>query len=464
MSFLTRWLSTHPRNRTGTKADRILGNSVEYPSSDGSAGRIQLVVGLDFGTAFTKVVIAEKRRGYAVPFDGLVSEGSSPYLLPGILAIGEGQRVYLGEHQGAKYIDDLKMRILSRNTGAGAADMVTAFLALVLQRSREWFLNTYRDVYKSYKLDWYVNVGMPTEHYHSDDLVKFYRQIARAAWQASTLPEPLDIHVVSNCLVRGSGGITESAIGLFPEFVAQINGYVHSPLCRRDLHLLVDIGAGTVDVAVFNVHKSEGEDVFPIFAKSVEYNGSHFLERYRIEHSNAKATNEFGITDWRPDSEVAKILGLSVAELKAIDSQFINAVRDQIRRDVGIARKRYPESENWTEGLPFFLCGGGAKIEVYARLADRMQRDRFPSRLRRMQLPMPENLVADGLDEGSYDRLSVAYGLSFDPLNIGEIIRSNEFDDEPVPSCGPTLCPKCGGSGGAMANSCLFCAGRGWLS
>lgn len=46
---------------------------------------------------------------------------------------------------------------------------------------------------------------------------------------------------------------------------------------------------------------------------------------------------------------------------------------------------------------------------------------------RRYRLSKPKKLIANGLSEQEYDRLSVAYGLSFPAL--GEIIKSGEIPD-----------------------------------
>ena len=48
--------------------------------------------------------------------------------------------------------------------------------------------------------------------------------------------------------------IEDDEISLFPEFLAQIAGYVRSPGRQADLHMLVDVGAGTMDATTFNVH------------------------------------------------------------------------------------------------------------------------------------------------------------------------------------------------------------------
>ena len=67
----------------------------------------------------------------------------------------------------------------------------------------------------------------------------------------------------------------------FPEFVAQISSYRQSPQRRRDLHLLVDVGAGTVDIVTFHVWEPEETDCYSILEAAVEKLGTHMLLGYR---------------------------------------------------------------------------------------------------------------------------------------------------------------------------------------
>jgi hypothetical protein len=64
--------------------------------------------------------------------------------------------------------------------------------------------------------------------------------------------------------------------------------------------------------------------------------------------------------------------------------------------------------------IPFFLCGGGARMAFYQRLKEALRTVDGCSwlRTRSYLLTIPSNLRADGLAQTDYDRLSVAYGLS----------------------------------------------------
>ena len=435
----------------------------QYPGSEGGRETIQLVIGLDFGTAYTKVVIGERRRAYAVPFAEF-AHGTNPYLLPGVLTVAEGGRVRLGTNGSGRRVSDLKMRILDGDTGDETLSLAASFLALVLQNARSWFLNAHRQTYERYYLDWNVNVGLPTTHYQDGPLSRFYKQIVTAAWHASTRSSPLDLDAVCDSFADDEGALGADAVGAFPEFAAQVNGYVRSPMRRSDLHLLMDVGAGTVDVAAFNVHQRDGDDVFPILAGLVKHLGVQMLHKHRVDKLfPAGSTRGLDYDEGASDAAIASALGIPVNELGAVDRSFRKELLEQVRTVVQLAKRKYPMSRRWDEGVPFFLCGGGARAALYAGLAERMERDRAPCPLTRLDLPKPERLVAPDIDVGDYDRLSVAYGLSFDQFEIGQIIPSGNIEEPETEPPGGALCPACNGTGGYMANNCDRCGGSGWL-
>lgn len=425
------------RTETGVSGkrsrDRIPGWKAQFQELGPDAPRRQFVIGLDFGTAYTKVVIGEATKAYAVPFPGQF-EGENPYLLPGILSLSEGGCARLGATGDGRTYSELKMRLLDGDTGDETIVLIATFLAIVLKGAREWFFNNLQGEYQQFRCDWCVNVGLPTHQYHDEDLKSFYRDIIKAAWLASLKKGPVTIDCIEDCFADSNGSLGDEAIGLFPEFVAQVNSYVKSHLRQPDLHLLVDVGAGTVDIAAFIVHENEQGDMFPIQAKSVSKRGVNFLPE---------------------DPEMQK--------------QFAVNLRRQVKSDIDFVKKhKYPQYWDLDRAnvLPFFLCGGGSYVDFYRRLADGMVEKSFPCALRRMELPRPQRLVAPYLPQGESHRLSVAYGLSFDAYDIGQIVpeREEPVDGNREGQSGFATCPRCHGSGGARGNDCRSCGGQGWLA
>ena len=212
----------------------------------------------------------------------------------------------------------------------------------------------------------------------------------------------------------------------------QLVGYVRSPRRREFLHALIDIGAGTLDFTTFNVGRNRsGEDLFPIFSRAVEPLGTRFLIRQRLSGANRRA-------DWLPsafedvpkDAVFCKRLAISPEQLKALDRPFQRTLDELVRGQLKYTKEhRMPISRNWESGVPTFLCGGGARVPCYEHLLGSFASRLPPYKLDLTALAIPDDLEAPKLPTNSYDRLSVAYGLSYIPDDIGIIFREEETPD-----------------------------------
>ena len=192
---------------------------------------------------------------------------------------------------------------------------------------------------------------------------------------------------------------------------------------------------------MFNVHESNGEEVFPIFARQVYPLGVRYLTAARLQTLDEGADQEHSpFDDLPPDNAFRERFGITTDQLENADQPFKNRVADAIAGSLHYTRQhRYPTAPQWDlpssrygEPLPGFFCGGGAKADFYADLLAGFERRRPPFTLRASQLPVPDDLQVPGITPKDYARLSVAYGLSFDPFDVGQIKRMNEIDDVPA--------------------------------
>lgn len=462
-----------------TGARNLFTSETQLPSAS-KRKRRQLIIGLDFGTAFTKVVIGESREAYAVHFSKHGSD-ENPYLLPGVMyASSTGECQLKPTSPKDNIITDMKMRLLRGKPSIDDSAKCVAYIAIVLRYVRNWLLKHHKDTYAGCWIDWNLNVGLPTENYHDFALVHAYKDIAHASWALSVIDAPITLPRAKEMLSANldtSGYedrlIHPDLIGLFPEFVAQVTGYVRSPQRQEGLHTLMDVGAGTVDVTVFNVFENDGDELFPIFAKSVKNFGVYFHVLHRL--------NELGWTgQWRPhahdaaltDREFAKKVRTNLNTLSEIDKVFRSGVSKQLNDALRHTKQcRYPGSPAWNTGVPIFLCGGGANAEIYDSLIKQQEENGRPFMITRRHLPRPDRLNASRLKREHFDRLSVAYGLSFDAFDIGEIVKESDVEDiseerresrraEQTDNWRP--CPRCRGNSASLGTNCSTCGGSGW--
>ncbi|MCY4311297.1 MAG: hypothetical protein OXC54_08320, partial [Rhodospirillaceae bacterium] len=249
-----------------------------------------------------------------------------------------------------------------------------------------------------------------------------------------TLQAALDVMAQDNALGertrRGPAEpiLPDDRISAFPEFAAQLAGYVRSPRRRDGLHVTVDVGGGTLDVTVFNVHQIEGEDVYPIFARKVAPLGVRYLSISRSQELHVLVSKALSPFDDLPsEADFRKNFKITKEELRNADQPFRSRAESVVAEPLLYTRKqRYPDAPQWRlesdqygKPLPSFFCGGGVLSEFYASLLHKFEEKRPPLKLRSLPLPIPNDLKAPGITSRDYARLAVAYGLSFDPYDIG---------------------------------------------
>ena len=424
--------------------------------------RVQFNIGLDFGTAFTKVVIGESRIRYAVPFTEFNKR--HPYTLPCKFYRHSDNKCSLRKkNNSGTEITNLKMRLLEGDRNAATKSEITVFLALVLRYSRSWLLRQHAATYKDVEPDWNINIGLPAENYHDEQLSEYYKDVVAEAWRLSDSNNEISHEDIGE--TGGEESLDAEKIETFPEFVPQISAYVKSPQRSKGLHSLIDIGAGTVDICVFNIWETEdGDDKFPVFSKDVKNLGVSYLFKHRVAESGYHGEWVFDPFEEPPGAQkTSKLLEISDERLSEIDaalqSEIGNVYIDQLNY---VKSERYPKSPKWTKGIPLFLCGGGSRIGFYQNIFQNLSEKPFPLCL--VPLENPGQLKAPGLSEGDFDRISVAYGLSYNALDLGEIVRSEDIKDysgNPEQERGE--CRNCNGTGG-LHNPCQTCGGSGWIN
>ena len=103
----------------------------------------ELVVGFDFGTAFSKVVIRDYSHGivgksYAVSFGSLGSP-KNEYLIPARIFYDGDNSISLSSNSGEE-ISNLKLGPLNHQSCSEEDDQFAAgYIALVLRETRRWF-------------------------------------------------------------------------------------------------------------------------------------------------------------------------------------------------------------------------------------------------------------------------------------------------------------------------------------
>lgn len=425
-----------------------------------------VVLGLDFGTSSTRVVLRTpyhfNSRTFAVNWGELGHE-SNRFLLPSRVHLSEAETLSLSSSKATTRIDNLKMLFLDDPRGyvidedgselaVVVEEVAAGYLALVLRHGRRWFLHHQAGAYGNLELRWWLNLGIPSAGYDDDEIRENHERLARAAWGLSVSDEPITLETACRA-VQDMGstrefGIPKDRVHVIPEVAAEVVGYAKSNLRRRDLHVLVDIGASTLDICGFVLHDRDGDDRYELLTAEVEKLGVLRLHLHRIEKVQ-KCMQRWVRHELLPSDPIQAFLReceeycpaeekLAEMDVDYLDSDFHNeCVQVVMRTLMGLKKARYSTYDYPNKRVPIFMCGGGSRATFFSDvldLADKRFRKAGLKGLDFEKLPLPD-LANRDVDEEAFQFLGVGYGLSYPPYDIGKIRRPSEIPsiERPTP-------------------------------
>lgn len=442
-------------------SDRLECASVAAIEHD-SDEEIDLVIGLDFGTTYCKIVLQEQGSGraWAIPFS---ADSDNPYLL--CTKVWKADHTYSLSHSGVSK-GNLKMALFSEQASHDDVINAAAFVGLVLRHVKGWFWQHKSMEFPRMSPFWFAHMGLPARDFDNRLLTRKFRQVL---WAGMLLAERAGSQIhesdVRECLSAVDHALTArlkevalpqfgalhlDQVSLYPEIASQIYGYLKSDLHdpSQDTFMLVDVGGGTVDAALFKVVESdEGETQFVFRGAAVERLGVYMLHRQRIEwhiqqiahtgrHRPLVAQlqdllDRSAIPTQVPGSIEDYIAGVRYPE-ETCDRGFCNAFGAMLYDNVVLsARNRVGNAVEPGRRLQFLLCGGGRSVGLYQQFVERINSPKSSTQLRlhRVEIDRPAQLEPRSLGKSEYHRLSVAYGLSF--LDIGEVITPENLPPPP---------------------------------
>lgn len=416
----------------------------------------ELGVGIDFGTSSTKIVLQDLqlKQKWAVPF-AKGSTGSTKYLFPSSVILGDDGVFSLGGE--GRLIQNIKLALLGMGKLSYSPDtmnpkiVVTGYLALLIRHSLSWFEENQRKYIRAEKILYFLNIGLPAKNCDDIEMMELFRQVALAAWFAAVEGGDLTEETLQQTLLRAARDLDNPStmadgsklnfdgnrIAIVPEIIAGIFGYANSPARRDGMYLLVDVGAATLDGAVFNLFKSDGMDRYSIFEADVQQYGVLAYVK-----SVKERIQQLPIADQKKHSKYLSINPLSepIPELFDIGAgiidptpPFLKSCEQMITKMVySVIIDRNPRATELEGEFPVFVTGGGRHIPYYIRLVPTvghrlatMHFNRFEIR----DLPIPDDLEAPDLMISDYHRMQISYGLSFHPLSFGDIINKGCIGD-----------------------------------
>ncbi|MFW9940380.1 MAG: hypothetical protein ACFFFT_05015 [Candidatus Thorarchaeota archaeon] len=404
---------------------------------------IDAVIGLDFGTATTKVVVQtpyyNNKMSVPVSFDAINPAHS--YLLPSQIYVNPDGQVSLTNLADFTVETNLKYRLIKSkrktedllNSRDGV--LTVLFLSSVIAYTKNWYIKNYKNKYfPNSQIRWAINIGIPSNGYDDENQVIFYRTITWIAYRISNYIDSLNVDKLKNHILSLTKDLP-NYINVVPEVISEAIGYARSSERNPGLHFIMDIGASTLDFTGFILEENQGDDLYPILYADVQLLGALELHRVRQKKIFLKLLGWYdeqmnsyesykaipnSIDGYFPDNDY-----INSHFLEDFQKEFSNRCRTSLNKMICEVRKRRdPHSDRWKELLPIFVCGGGSHLDFYH---DIIKQSEFNLKdtikgfkgYNKKTLNKPDNLIVSG--DIDYNRLAVAYGLSTPYDDIGEI-------------------------------------------
>ena len=427
---------------------------------------IDLVIGLDFGTSSTKVAVRTpffaNARTVVVALRPAKS-GLARYLLPtSVSVLQDGTLELEATAEVTSTHADLKLRVMEAchtNSAPREADdfaLAAGYMALVLRKVFEWSEGERQRHFRDHSPRWSLNIGIPSAGYDDQAMHSAYSRLGHAAWWLAQQEGPVTITHCHDALAHSNSptfesGLHTGAFAIIPEVAAEVVGYAKSAMASQGLHVLVDVGASTLDVCSFILHDGDGEDRYALLTADVRLLGNFKLHQYRLQKVSsllgprADEALAKGVATQAPFGTMPKSVQSYVSstfahspgfadELAKIDDDWLNQCRATIVGTVvALRRRRDPNSPRWREGLPLFLTGGGSLVGLYRESIEKAQESLTRAMdikgFRVFELPKPAALANRDVTGHDFRFLSVAFGLSNDRFQIGDIQPPSAIGD-----------------------------------
>ncbi len=415
---------------------------------------IYLIVGLDFGTAYTKCMVRDYgHRATPISFQ---TDGAPSFFVPSELTLQKARLQHPLDRAAVRdgaTLSFLKMALISAVVGERSdwldgimrpLEMMGSFRALEYTRALVVFYlaHVLAKVQEFVAAKWpafgqhgqdqiFYNMAVPVAQAQDQVIQDAFRDCLEAAVSLSAKPAQIPCDLPALLTLTGQ---TRSRrlpnCDLLPEVTANVQSYVKSRGGREGLYLFADIGAGTVDFSVFIYYHSGGNPALSYPHAAVEMLGSSQMELRTFQRVQAGVTRQLRRLKEGDSVDGHWRLNLN-EELKSTCDILRQELSDATEQMVVRTKPKIALFQFRT--MQILYGGGGCCQEPYKSGIEAAFAPRWGLSATSQPLPVPND--ADwptGQGALLFRRFSVAYGLSFLPTDqpvqrfpdqIGELPR-----------------------------------------
>lgn len=382
-----------------------------------------LIIGFDFGTHSTKVVLRERGKPDArvSHFDDF-TPGYPTFASPSLIRQKGGQLFFGSEAattSGGQLFSSLKVALLckkyeSNRTASQPLDssqLVSAYLAWAFQRVRDSLAGEqYANVL--------LNLAAPMSHIEDVELKARYLKILQTAWELSfgshqqPIFQGISVEEASRLIRafndREVAGPEQRRFEVLPETIAPVVSLSLDPWMEPGMYMIVDTGAGTTEISVFHAGEPGADQTVLCYRDETMLLGGNDL--------------------WLADSKSGKERNDGLKEiLTRMTKQYLGMWQKSYLVDA----KNHTARRRWKE-LTLVLSGGGTRhSEVATRLSTSNPMYPWPKDETRLQVcrHVPGTLDVDGrMDDDDLSMFAVANGLAIERRHWPIVFQPNEIE------------------------------------
>jgi len=402
---------------------------------------VEAVLGIDFGTRFTKVALSLPHIGRRV----LLAVQGNEKVVPSRLVLGDDDRLYsitCGSQTKPRVpIEYLKNRLADPRAGAFGGYVAVGkfqlsqiikpacafYLADILRKAEAAARAAFpAELSSNRQVNWSANVGVPTKHFDSD-MVGIFREVAAVAWMWRTKQAgpifPAQLAAEYENTAREVNP-NDMPIQVAPELTAALAHFAEHRNTPSGAYSFFDIGGGTLDGSVFRLRRDRDESSFDILSADVDELGTMAITRNLVAHAyKSMATLVEGPIIL---GGVSPQIGVPIPKQieERIQTFFATVIGRAVQRGLfpsSAQSSRRGLNEAPKPTLPVFVGGGGCRSEWYRRLFVRTCEEYRHSAQWGVAgydvkiVPAPSGIVDD-----YYPRFVIALGLTSPNLHFNQ--------------------------------------------
>lgn len=385
--------------------------------------RKTVIIGFDFGTHSTKVVVRERGTsdGRIVQFDDVV--WGYPYRASPSLVRLVGNRLFFGTEaltrRGGELFSSLKVGLLRYGDQNGSTfplgltnrTLVAAYLAWAFTQLRA-------NLPEHSESKFFINVAAPMSHFEDPRLKMSYLQIVQVAWNLAFASNETPIHqgVSVSSAVEILSPLVEQPVlepeirrfDVLPETIAPVVSLSLDPFMEPGMYMIVDTGAGTTEMSVFHAGESGADQKVLCYQDETMLLGG----------------NDVHLAEQLSEPEKRHAVDKILSKLK---SQFRRLWYQGYQIDMNnrIAAKRWKE-------LTVVLSGGGTRhSEIAQHLTDINPMIAWPKSETYLEAwrHIPGTLETDtDMDEDDASMFAVANGLAIERMHWPVVFQTHQIE------------------------------------